>query len=57
MESGIIAFKVRVTAKVQNVSECFDAKPGMVMQHHKPKCHWFTLFNVKVKVKAYIIKI
>ena len=41
---------VKDTAKVENVSEClsgeyllnhrtFVAKPGMVMQHHKPECH------------------
>ena len=45
-------FKVKVTVMVQNVSECLSerylmthrtfslvAKPGMVMEHHKPKCH------------------
>ena len=42
--------KVKVTAKVQNVSECLSEtyllnhrtscyQPGMIMQHHKPECH------------------
>ena len=49
-ENGITAFKVKVTVKLKNVSECLSAqyllnhrifvtKPGMVMQHHKPECH------------------
>ena len=50
MENGITAFKVKVTVKVKNVSECcpdnifrttehFVAQPGRLMQHHRPKCH------------------
>ena len=49
-KNGITAFKVKITAKVQNASEClsgwyllnhehFVTKPGMVMQHEKPECH------------------
>ena len=50
LKNGITAFKVKVTTKGQNVvnvcpddifltSEHFVTKPGMVVQHHKPKCH------------------
>ena len=50
MENGITAFKVKVKAKVQNVSEClsgryflnhrtFCCQLGMVMQQHKTECH------------------
>ena len=48
-------FKVKVAAKVQNVSECQDdmfrtiehfvTKPGMVMQHHRPEGHAETLIG------------
>ena len=48
-----------ISSEPQNI---FLAKPGMVMQHYKPKCHaekknWFTVFNVKVTARAYMIKI
>ena len=42
-------------------TEHFVTKPSIVMQHHKPECHaekkWFTVFNVKVTARVYIIKI
>ena len=49
-KNWVTAVKVKVTAKIQNISEClpqqyflntehFVPKPGMVMQHHKPECH------------------
>ena len=72
-KSGITALKVKVTAKVQNVSECllgryllnhrtFVTKPSMLMQHHKPECHaekngLLCDTDVKVTAGAYIIQI
>ena len=70
-KNWITAFKVKVTAKVQNVSECsenifwiteyFVTELGMVMQHHEPKFHaekeMFSIFKVKVTAKAYMIQI
>ena len=41
-------------------TEHFVAKPGIFMQNHKQKCvqkYWFTVFNVKVTARTYIIKI
>ena len=71
-ENGITAFKVKVTSKVKNVSECLsgqlssepqnDLSPNLVwlcsiMSHSIMQKNWFTVFNVKVTVRAYIIKI
>ena len=66
----VTAFKVKVTAKVQNVSECLNGlyflkhrtfcyKFGMVIQHHKPECNAekFAIFKVKVTARAHVIKI
>ena len=49
MENGITTFKVKGTAKIQNVCECpddmfrtsehFVNKPGMIMQQHEPDCN------------------
>ena len=38
-ENRITKFKVKVTTKVQNVSECLSGPYGMVVKHHKPECH------------------
>ena len=56
-------FKVKVTAKVQNVSDCpydifwtakhFVSKLGILMHHYVPECHTKRLFAIsKVKVTA-----
>ena len=39
MENGITVFKVKVTAKVQNVNECLSGWYFVVMQHHEPEYH------------------
>ena len=64
-------FKVKVTVKVQNVSECllgYMCEPqnilfpnlvwlcSIISQSDRQK-DWFTVFNVKVTMRAYIIKI
>ena len=46
-KNWVTVFKFKVTAKVQNVSDCpgditadhFDTKLSMVLQHHEPVCH------------------
>ena len=38
----------------------FVTKLGIVVHHHEPECHpkkWDSVFNVKVTVWAYIIKV
>ena len=53
-------FKMLVNVCSDNIfwtTEHFVTKPGMVVQHHKPEKNWFTVFNVTVTVRAYIIKI
>ena len=71
-KNWITALKVKVTPKVKNVSEYlsgvifwttkhFVTKLGMVVYHYEANCraekNWFTIVNVKVTVRAYIIKI
>ncbi|WP_419635475.1 hypothetical protein, partial [Thiolapillus sp.] len=71
-KNGIAVFKVKVTLKVQNVNECLSGlyllKPqnfllpnliwlcSIISQSAMQK-NWFTVFNVKVTARAYIIKI
>ena len=66
-----IVFKVKVTAKVQNVNEWmsrwylqsfqhFGIELGMMMNHNEPGCHvkdWLAVFKVKVTGRVGKIKI
>ena len=67
----VAIFKVKVTSKVKNVSECLsgqlssepqnDLSPNLVwlcsiMSQSIMQKNWFTVFNVQVTVRAHIIK-
>ena len=67
-----LLFKVKVTAEVQNVSDCLSRRycpepqnilvPNLVwlcsiISQNVLEKNWFTVFNVKVTIRAYIIKI